>query len=287
MDHHRVGCEALCSIAGQTIELLAEDVRLDLDDVDIEFVTLPAPAQDFAHRFDTRHAAANDDNRGTAFPRGELVESGRDPLGIIDGAEPQRELVRALDTEGIPYAAGRHQAGIVVQRVPALRLNHVAVVVDPGNEILNKGVAVTVYALGPRQHDALAVFHPRQQFMDVGRPFEVGARIDHGNIVIAGKAGCGDKAGEIAANNDDTGAGWGHCLQIWGLLIALDVTPFFEKRIGNPAQCFGQAAWMIHRAAVDYPPVIYRPVGGSVSCQSRTLYFFRTFSVSSSGIAST
>jgi len=46
--------------------------------------------------------------------------------------------------------------------------------------------------------------------MDVGRPLEVGTRINHGHIVIRGKARCGDEAGEIAANNDDTSSGWGH-----------------------------------------------------------------------------
>jgi hypothetical protein len=69
--------------------------------------------------------------------------------------------------------------------------------------------------------------------MDVGCPFEVGTRINHGHIVITGKARCGDEAGEIAANNDDTSSGWGHCLQTRGLPIGRDVTPFFERWIGN------------------------------------------------------
>ncbi len=69
-------------------------------------------------------------------------------------------VVRALDTERGPHAAGSNQAGIVGQHVPALGRHRVAVSVDSGNEILDKGVAVTVYALGPRQHDTRAVFHP-------------------------------------------------------------------------------------------------------------------------------
>ena len=112
-----------------------------LYEVITEFVTLPAPAQDFAHRFDTRHATANDDNRGPAFPRGELVESSGDPLGVIDGAEPQRVVVRALDAERGPHAAGSNQAGIIGQHMPALGRYRVAVSVDSGNEILDKGVA--------------------------------------------------------------------------------------------------------------------------------------------------
>ena len=46
--------------------------------------------------------------------------------------------------------------------------------------------------------------------MDIRRPFEVGPRINDGHIVIAGNAGGRDKAGKVAANNDDTRSVWGH-----------------------------------------------------------------------------
>jgi hypothetical protein len=45
--------------------------------------------------------------------------------------------------------------------------------------------------------------------MDIGRPFKVGASINDGHVVIARQAGGGDKAGKVAADNDNTGFGWG------------------------------------------------------------------------------
>src|SRR5210317_809721 len=210
MHRHRIGRKALLGIAGQPIELFVEDVRFDLYNVNVEFVALLAPAQDLAHHFDSRYAATDDDDRGPTLSRGKLVESARDPHSITDGAQPQRILVRTLDTKGCPHAAGSNQAGVIRQRQPALRNHRAAVAVDPGHDVLHKRVAVTVNAFRTRQHDALAALHPGQYLVDIGGPFKIGAGINDGHVVIGRQAGCGDKAGKIAADYDDMGSGWGH-----------------------------------------------------------------------------
>ena len=191
-------------VSGKAFVLLFQNPRLSLDDMDVEFVALGTPAQNFTKHFDTRDPATDNDDGRPTLSCGEFVESLSDTHRVIDVSQPHCVLVRAVDAERRSLAPGRDQAGVIRQHVPALGQHRVVVRVDLRDDVLQERMSVSSDAVCAGQHDARSVLHAGQYLVDIRRPFEVGARIDHGHVVIAGQAGCGHEAGKVTADDDNT-----------------------------------------------------------------------------------
>ncbi len=201
------GSNARRRIPGQSFRLLTENACFEFDDVHGELVAVCAPTQDFTQRLDTGDAAADNDNGCAALSRGELVEPARYPHRIVDETKAKGMLVRALNAKRCPLAAGGNQAGVVGQHEPTFSAGRVAVTVDVRYSVVQESMTITIDALGTWQHDALAAFHAGQYFVNIRRPFEFGARIHNGDIVVAAQPRCRDESGEVAADNDDAWSG--------------------------------------------------------------------------------
>ncbi len=155
-----------------------------LDDMNLEAGPSTTATQDFAERFDTLEASADNDDGDIPRSGAQAPQPFSNRVALGDALERHRMLRHTGDAVVITDAAERQDTIFEADSGAVVEVDRSRFRIHSHHPGTNEAVAGVRQDLTARQTQVRRLLHPRDQLVNVGKPLEARLRVDDDHIAL-------------------------------------------------------------------------------------------------------